>query len=56
MQGFFEVDIFAALDWTQLLPNHTQAKRKQYGLKHYVTITIHADMGYTIKSMATEIS
>ena len=33
-----------------------QAKRKQYGLKHYVTGTIHAAMGDTLQSMATEVS
>ena len=43
-------------DQTQNLPGNIQAKRKQYGLKHYATSTIHACQGDTIISMATEIS
>ena len=41
---------------TQYLTGNNQGKRKQYGLKHHVTSTIHADMGDTLPSMATEIS
>ena len=33
-----------------------QAKRKQYGLKYHATSTIHAAIGDTLYSMATEIS
>ena len=33
-----------------------QEKRKQYGLKHHVSRTIHAAMGDTLQSMATEVS
>jgi hypothetical protein len=41
---------------TQYLTGNNQGKRKQYGLKHHVTSTIHAAMGDTLPSMATEIS
>ena len=51
MQGFFEVEITVATDWKQLLLNSTPAKRKQYGMEHYVTSTIHAAMEDTIQSM-----
>ena len=39
----------------QQLANIIQAKRKQYGLKHWVSSTIHSAMGDTISKMATEI-
>ena len=54
--GFTEVDIGIAPQRTHHLPNNVQAQRKQYGLKHRVTSTIHAAMGDTLPIMATEIS
>ena len=42
--------------YTQKLKDYKQGKRKQYGLKHYVSATIHAAMGDTLNSMATSIS
>ena len=54
--GYEEVNIGVAPDRTQYLSNNTQAKRKQYGLRHYVTSTIHACQGDTIPHVATEIS
>ena len=33
-----------------------QAERRQYGLKHHITSTIHASMGDTLKKVAMEIS
>lgn len=38
------------------LNNNMQARRRQYGLRHRVTGTIHAAMGDTLKSVASEIS
>ena len=55
MQGFVEVETFIAPERTHYIGNKTQANRKQYGIKHHVTITIHADMGNNIQSMASEI-
>ena len=55
-RGFVEVEVGTAPEQTQYLPGSMQAKRKQYGLKHHVTSTIHAAMGDTLSSMATEIS
>ena len=55
-KGFNEVEVGLAPERIQLLANNVQAKRKQYGLKHYVTGTIHAAMGDTLQSMATEVS
>ena len=54
--GYEEVSIGVCPDRTQHMSCDTQAKRKQYGLKHHVTSTIHAAMGDTLQSMATEIS
>ena len=55
-QQFEEILIGIAPQRTQFLANNCQAKRKQYGLKHRVTSTIHAAMGDTLSHMATEIS
>ena len=55
-RGYVEVDVGTAPERTQHLPGNIQAKRKQYGLKHHITSTIHAAMGDTLCSMATEIS
>ena len=56
IQVFVEFGIGVAPYQTQFLANNTQAKRKQYGMKHHVVRTIHADMGHTLQVMATEIS
>ena len=55
-QGFVEVNVGVAPERTQIFSDNIQAKRKQYGLKHHVTSTIHAAQGDTLPSMATEIS
>ena len=54
--GFKEVKMGLSKEYTQSLKNNIQAQRKQYGLKHYVSSTIHAAMGDTLVSMATTIS
>ena len=55
-RGFVEVSVGVAPGRTQYLSGGIQAKRKQYGLKHHFTSTIHAAMGDTLSSMATEVS
>ena len=55
MQGFVEIKIGVAPDQSQFLANITQPKRKQYCLENHIMSTIHADMRYTLQSMATEI-
>ena len=55
-EGFVEILVGPAPERTQLLQNNVQAKRKQYGLKHRVSSTIHEAMGDTLPSVATEIS
>jgi predicted GIY-YIG superfamily endonuclease len=55
-QGYKEVKIGIAPQRTQSLANNIQGKRKQYGLKHHVSSTIHAAMGDTLIHMATSIS
>ena len=42
---FVVVKFRIAPEWTQSLVNNMQAQHKQYGLKHYVTGTIHSAMG-----------
>jgi predicted GIY-YIG superfamily endonuclease len=55
-KGFVEVSVGIAPGRTQYLGGGIQSKRKQYGLKHHFTSTIHAAMGDTLSSMAIEIS
>ena len=45
-----------APDRTHSLSNNMKGKRKQYGLKHHVTSTVHACMGDTVHKIVTEIS
>ena len=40
---------------TQSIGRNIQAERKQYGLKHRVTSTIHAAMGDTLVRVAIEV-
>jgi hypothetical protein len=54
--GFKEVKIGVAPERTQTLAFNLQARRKQYGLKHHVSMTIHAAMGDTLMKMATTVS
>lgn len=55
-RGFVETEIGCAPARAQYLSDNVQAIRKQYGLRHRISSTIHAAMGDTLKSMATEIS
>ena len=54
--GFVEVDIEPCPERPISITRNLQAQRKQYGLKHRVTGTIHSAMGDTYESMATMIS
>ena len=54
--GFVECFIGTTKEYTQSLKNNIQGKRKQYGLKLYVSSTIHGAMGDTLQIMATQIS
>ena len=51
--GFKECRIGVAKEYTQSLKNNMQGKRKKYGLKPYVSSTIHGAMGDTLQYMAT---
>ena len=55
-QGFKEVTIGIAPERIHSIGRNLQAQRKQYGLKHRVTSTIHAAMGDTLSRVAIEIS
>ena len=55
-EGFQEISMGVCNAYTQQLKHCKQGKRKQYGIKHYVSATIHAAMGDTLNQMATSIS
>ena len=55
-EGFVEILMGVCNAYTQQLKDYKQGKRKQYGIKHYVSATIHAAMGDTLNQMATSIS
>ena len=54
--GFTEVSVGPPPQNPLALKNNMRAKRKQYGLQHRVTNTIHGAQGLTLHKMATEIS
>ena len=55
-EGYKEISMGVCNAYTQRLKDYKQGKRKQYGIKHYVSATIHAAMGDTLNKMATSIS
>ena len=55
-QGWKKVRIGTAPERTRRISTDTQAQRKQYGIKHHVTSTIHASMGDTLNKVALQIS
>ena len=55
-QGSVEVEVDVAPEFLHILPENVQAKIKQYGFKHNISITIHEAMGCTLTIVATEIS
>lgn len=54
--GFREVSIGVAPQYDQVLRNDMQGKRKQHGLKHHVSSTMHGVMGDASPFMASQIS
>lgn len=54
--GFTEVTVGASRERTRSLKGNLRGKRKQYGLQHRLTSTIHAAQGETFALVATEIS
>ena len=54
--GFKECSIGITKEYTQSLKNNMQGKGNQYGLKPYVSSTIHGAMEDTFQYMATQIS
>ena len=54
--GFEEVKIGISPEHSHSVTNDMFAKRKQYGLRHHVVMTVHAAMGDTLKTMVTRIS
>ena len=55
-EGWKEEKIGTAPEKVHKVSGWLQAQRKQYGLKHRVTSTIHASMGDTLIKVAIEIS
>ena len=55
-EGWTEVKIATATERIEYVSGGIQATRKQYGLKHRVTSTIHACMGDTLPKIAIELS
>ena len=55
-RGFKKVKVGTAPERPCQVRNNLQGIRKQYGLKHFVSGTLHSLMGDTLTSMATEIS
>ena len=54
--GFTEVSVGPSTQTPLTFKNNMRAKRKQYGLQHRVTNTIHGVQGQTLPQMTTEIS
>lgn len=54
--NFKEVKIGLSMENIEYLPNDVQAVRRQYGLRHFITGTIHGAMGDTYYIMATSVS
>ena len=55
-EGWVEVNISSPEERTHLINGRIQCQRKQYGLKHRVTSTIHVCMGDTLHKVDIEIS
>lgn len=54
--GWKVTKVGTAPERTRAVGNHMQAQRRQYGLKHHVTATIHASMGDTLTKVALELN
>ena len=56
IDGWTLYNVGSAPERTQSTPDNLRAQRRQYGLKHRVTSTIHVSMGDTLYEVAMEIS
>ena len=54
--GWVLSSVGVAPERPQTTPLYMRGKRKQYGLKHHYTSTVHACMGDTLRKIVTEIS
>jgi predicted GIY-YIG superfamily endonuclease len=55
--GWAKIRIGTAPEFPQTLPSlRVRAKRRQYGLRHHVSSTIHSCQGATLQTLATQIS
>jgi hypothetical protein len=54
-KGFKKVSIGCIPDRIHALPNAMKGKRRQYGIKHYVTATIHGCQGDTLHKLVTQV-
>ena len=55
-EGWVEHLVGIAPERSHCVGNNMRGQRRQYGLKHHVTSTVHACMGDTLKKIVTEIS
>ena len=55
-EGWKKIKIGKCRETTQGISSFLQAQRRQYGLRHRVTSTIHSCLGDTVGKVATEIS
>ena len=51
-----EVEVGIANEYEIAVPGSLKAQRKQYGLKHHFTSTVHTCQGDTLHRIATEVS
>ena len=55
-KGFTEIEVGIAPIRTQGISRYLQAQRKQYGLKHRVTSTIHSAMGDALNKVEIQLT
>ena len=55
-EGWYETSVSTAQERPIAAGDRVQAQRRQYGLRHRVTSTIHASMGDTLMKVAIQIS
>ena len=54
--GWIEKLVGMCPEFTHTVKMHMRGQRKQYGLRHHLTSTVHASMGDTLHKIVTEIS
>ena len=55
-EGWVEKLVGTSPERTNNVLNNMRGKRKQYGLKHHLSSTVHGSMGDTLHKIVTEIS